>query len=179
MIDWLKLRPYEETKYRSFEELCYQIAKGLYGQCGHFTSIDDSGGGDGVEFYMTLPDQTQWGWQAKFYFPNSRLSVSSRKASILESLQKACAQHPKLTKWFLCTPSNFTPAEQEWFENIVTKSILEGSEVQLIHWGDSDFNNWLSEPRFSGKRNYFFGTLELGLEWFEVDPIIRTAMRPN
>ena len=27
MIDWSKLKPYQNNKYRSFEELCYQIAK--------------------------------------------------------------------------------------------------------------------------------------------------------
>ena len=40
-------------------------------------------------------------------------------------------------------------------------------DVELEHWGDSDFNNWLSEPRFSGKLNYFFGKLELNLDWFK------------
>ena len=58
MIDWSKLKPYQNDKYRSFEELCYQIAKGLYGEKGRFTSIDDSGGGDGVEFYLTLENGT-------------------------------------------------------------------------------------------------------------------------
>ena len=39
--------------------------------------------------------------------------------------------------------------------------------VELEHWRDSEFNAWLSEPRFSGRRNYFFGELELDLEWFK------------
>ena len=69
MIDWSKLETYQGSKYRRFEELCYQIAKGIYGEHGSFTSVDDSGGGDGVEFYMTLPNGDEWGWQAKFYHP--------------------------------------------------------------------------------------------------------------
>ena len=28
---------------------------------GRFTSVDDSGGGDGVEFYLTLENGDQWG----------------------------------------------------------------------------------------------------------------------
>jgi hypothetical protein len=51
-IGWSKLKPYDHTTYRSFEELCYCIAKNLYGHLGQFTSLDDSGGGDGVEFYL-------------------------------------------------------------------------------------------------------------------------------
>ena len=172
MIDWSKLKPYQNDKYQSFEELCYQIAKGLYGEKGRFTSVDDSGGGDGVEFYLTLPNGDEWGWQVKFYHPNPRLS-DSRKRSIKDSLKTACEKHPCLTKWFLCTPTNFTPkkrrsqGEQVWFGNTLPESIPENMNVELEHWGDSDFNNWLSEPRFSGKLNYFFGNLELNLDWFK------------
>ena len=170
MIDkivWSKLKPFKDSKNHSFEELCYQIAKGLNEGEGKFTSIDDSGGGDGVEFYLTFPNGDQWGWQAKFYPDNPRLSVSSRKPSIKKSLEKACKVHPNLKKWFLCTTSDFTPKEQEWFDSTLQKSSPADMDVELIHWGGSDFNNWLSEPRFSGKQLYFFGELELNLDWFK------------
>ena len=169
MIDWSKLKTYQNDKRRSFEELCYQIAKELHGEQGCFTSVDDSGGGDGVEFYMTLSngDGDQWGWQAKFYYPDDRLNVSNRKDSIKKSLKRACQKHERLKKWILCTPSNFTEKEQIWFENTLPQSIPEDMSVELEHWGDSDFNAWLSELRFSGKRNYFFGELELSMDWFE------------
>ncbi len=166
-IDWNKLKPYKNSKNHSFEELCYQIAKVLYEGEGKFTSIDDSGGGDGVEFYLTLPNGDQWGWQAKFYPDNPRLSVSGRKPSIKKSLEKACIAHPNLKKWFLCTTSNFTPKEQEWFDDILQKSIPDDMDVILEHWGDSDFNNWLSESRFRGKLLYFFGELELDINRFK------------
>ena len=167
MIDWSELKTYQETKYHSFEELCYQIAKGIYGEQGTFTRVDDSGGGDGVEFYMTLPNGDQWGWQAKFYQPTSRLSVSGRKQSITGSLEKACQEHTHLKKWILCTPSNFTKQEQRWFKNTLCESIPENMRVELEHWGDSEFNDWLSKPSFSGKRSYFFGELELNIDWFK------------
>ena len=173
MIDWSELKTYENNKYRSFEELCYQIAKGLYGEKGRFTSIDDSGGGDGVEFYLTLENGDEWGWQAKFYYPQPRLSYSNRKKNIEKSLKKACEMHPRLKKWILCTPTNFTPrkgksqGEQVWFDDTLRQSIPPNMDVDLEHWGDSAFNNWLSEPRFNGKRLYFFGELELDLEWFK------------
>ena len=38
-------------------------------------------------------------------------------------------------------------------------------DIEIEHWGDSDFNNWLSEPRFSGKLYYFFRKLELDPAW--------------
>ena len=167
MIDWSKLKPYQNDQRHSFEELCYQVAKGLHGEKGRFTSVDDSGGGDGVEFYLTLPNGDQWGWQAKFYHPQERLSESGRKRSIVNSIKKACEVHSRLKQWFLCTPTNFTPNEQTWFDNTLPQSIPENMDVVLEHWGDSEFNNWLSKPNFSGEFDYFFGELELDMDWFK------------
>ena len=167
MIKWSKIKTYHGNKYSSFEELCYQIAKELYEKEGYFTRVDDSGGGDGVEFYMTLPDGDEWGWQAKFYYPKDRLNQSNRKQSIKDSLERACEKHPRLKRWFLCTPSNFTPGEQDWFKDTLPQSIPENMDTELEHWGDSDFNAWLSEPRFSGKLNFFFGEPELNMDWFK------------
>ena len=172
MIDWSKLEVYQNNKYRSFEELCYQIAKRLYGEKGRFTPIDDSGGGDGVEFYLTLPNGDQWGWQAKFYHSNKRLH-DNRKRSIINSLKKSCEVHPRLKKWFLCTPTNFTPkkgrsqGEQVWFDNTLRQSIPANMDVDLEHWGDSEFNDWLSDPDFRGKLHYFFNEFELDINWFQ------------
>ena len=167
MIDWSKLETYHNNKNRSFELLCYHIATRLYGKEERFTPVDDSGGGDGVEFYLTLPNDDQWGWQAKFYHPNKRLSNSSRKQSIIKSLQKACEVHPRLKKWILCTPTDLTPKEQIWFDNELSKEIPDNMCVEIEHWGDSKFNNWLSVPNLRGILNYFFGKLELNLDWFK------------
>ena len=95
MIDWSKLLPEQSTKNRSFEELCYQIAKGLYRGEARIVPIDDSG--DGIDFYATFPDGAQWSWQAKFFYPNVRLT-GSRKTQVKKSLQKACDVHPDLAK---------------------------------------------------------------------------------
>ena len=165
MVDWSKLKTYQGSKWRSFEELCYQIAKEIYGEKGQFTSIDDSGGGDGVEFYMTLPNGDEWGWQAKFSYP--RPDLNTRKQSIKQSLEKACQIHGRLRKWILCTPYDLTPPERDWFEKTLCQSIPENMNVELKHWGDSHFNDCLSKPNFSGKLYYFFGELELSIGWFQ------------
>jgi hypothetical protein len=166
MIAWSKLKPYQNDKRKSFEELCYQIAKKLYGDQGDFTSIDDSGGGDGVEFFLTFPDGTEWGWQAKFYFPQPRLDPS-RKKSIEKSLTTSLKNHLNLMKWFLCTPTNFTAKgrnnELTWF-NSTLKGIAK--QVKLEHWGDSDFSEMLSRPQMVGKHRHFFGELEFSPDWF-------------
>lgn len=170
VIDWSKLRPYRDDQRKSFEELCYQIAKGLYGHMGIFTNVDDSGGGDGVEFYLILPDGNHWGWQAKFFKPGSegRLKDGGRKGQIEDSLKTACKKHDRLKKWFLWTPLTFTPKEQKWFDDDLRK-VLPAShrDLEMIHDDESDFLNWIREPRFVGIRNFFFGDLELTMDWFQ------------
>ena len=165
-IDWNELKPYKNSKNHSFEKFCYVIANRHFKDQGQFTPIDDSGGGDGVEFYLTLPNGDVWGWQAKLFEGNPRLGYSGRKPSIKKSLEKACKIHPNLKKWFLCTHFDFTPKENEWFFETLRKSISNGM-VELIHWGDSDFLKWMSEERFHGIYQFFFGKLELDLEWFK------------
>ena len=60
IINWDNLKPYNTDQKKSFEELCFQIAFEEYKDQGVFTNIDDSGGGDGVEFYLTLKNGDIW-----------------------------------------------------------------------------------------------------------------------
>ena len=167
MLDWSRLKTYQNSRYKSFEELCYQVAKRLYGSDGGFTSIDDSGGGDGVEFYLTLSNGDQWGWQAKFYWPSPRLDAS-RKRSIIDSLKTSRAKHPRLAKWFLCTPTSFTSKgknnEATWFSDTLGKI---AGPVQIEHWDERTTHEYVVRPEMVGIYRYFFGELELFPEWFE------------
>jgi len=165
MLDWSRLKPYHNNKHLSFEEFCYQISKCQF-QSG-FTRVDDTGGGDGVEFYRSLSNGDEWGWQAKFYYPEPRLSESNRKAHIENSLTTSCKNHPHLRKWILCTPTNLTPEENAWFNQELKKKIPANMTVELVHWGDSEFNEWIRQPTLAGIRNYFFGELELTSDWFK------------
>ncbi|WP_050184068.1 NACHT domain-containing protein [Domibacillus robiginosus] len=164
MIDWSKLKPYDTDQKRSFEELCYQIARVEFDDKGIFTSVDDSGGGDGIEFYLTLPNGEEWGWQAKFYI-EGRL-VQGRKKSIVDSLKKSLVVHPNLKKWYLCVPMDLTVGEKQWFDTTLKNIVPDGLEVELYFWGESEFNYFLGNPKFTGRKNYFFGDLELTIDWF-------------
>jgi hypothetical protein len=167
LIDWSKLKPYQGSEWKSFEEFCYQIARRLYEEKGLFTSIDDSGGGDGVEFYLTLPNGDEWGWQAKHYPSDARLSDGNRKTNIKKSLNRALEKHSRLKKWFLCTPTNFTPSENAWLKDTTKKTKQSYPDIVIEHWGDREYNSYLSQALFLGIRNYFFGELELSSEWFK------------
>ena len=175
MLDWSKLKPYKSDCKKSFEELCYQIAREEYKNKGIFTSIDDSGGGDGVEFYLTLPNGEEWGWQSKFFSGNGRLCEGGRKKQIKTSLKTAINKHPNLKKWHLCLKTNFTTdkkgkngrklqGESTWFNETLTKEIPTNMDLKLIHWGESKFNDFLRN--YEDIRKYFFTDKFLTSDWF-------------
>ncbi|HTY10389.1 MAG TPA: hypothetical protein VMF88_04895 [Bacteroidota bacterium] len=168
VLNWDNLKLYNTDQKKSFEELCYQIAIEEYKDQGVFTRIDDSGGGDGVEFYLTLPNGDDWGWQAKFF---GRLDEGGRKEQIKKSLLAARTEHPKLKKWILCNKTDFTKDEKEWFENTLPSSTKDGErvlpvdhDVKLLHWGGSDLLNFLRQH--SDIYKYFFSEKLLTKEWF-------------
>ncbi|PQJ09216.1 hypothetical protein CJD36_020740 [Flavipsychrobacter stenotrophus] len=166
-MDWNKLKPYKNSKNKSLEQLCFQIARKLYANEGVFTEIDDSGGGDGVEFYLTKHDGTIIGWQAKFYEGSQRLKDGGRKKAILGSFKKACKVHPDLHTWYLCTNTKFTPQEQTWFESKVKQSVANSNNIIIEHWSEGKINAWLDEPQFAGLKSTYFGELELSPNWFQ------------
>jgi len=169
IIDWNKLQPYKTAKTKSFEQLCYQISVRLYGDDGTFTPIDDSGGGDGVEYFLTFPDGKQWGWQAKYYEGSTRLSVSGRKAAIISSLKRATALHPEMDIWYICLPMDLTPEEDAWMKGDLAGHIPAGHPARIVVWGESFIHEKLNQPIFNGLKQAFFNVLELDRSWFTLN----------
>ncbi|MCX2429624.1 ATP-binding protein [Pedobacter sp. GR22-10] len=168
MLNWNKLQPYGTSKEKSFEQLCYQIANILYeNDNNRITPIEDRGGGDGIEFYLTEASGQEWGWQAKYYEGSPRLNEHNRKASIIGSLKRALEVHPALVKWYLCIPMDFTPAEQKWFDETLPTHIPDGRIVKLVPWNQSHIHKMLNKPECYGLRNAFFNDLELSPDWFQ------------
>ena len=170
VINWDNLKPYESDQKKSFEELCYQIVSEEFKSKGVLTSIDDSGGGDGVEFYITRPNGEVWGWQCKFF---GRFDEGGRKEQIKKSLRQAYAKHgKKLKKWILCSKLSLTVDEKDWFENRLASSQLKGKpvlpsdhSVLLEHWGNSIIQNYLRQ--YPDIYRYFFSEKSLTPAWFQ------------
>ncbi|MCP9200810.1 hypothetical protein MKO06_12895 [Gramella sp. GC03-9] len=169
VLNWNNLKPYNTNQSKSFEELCYQLMFEDHSTKGKLTSIDDSGGGDGVEFFLELPNGDIWGWQCKFF---GRLDGKGRKAQIKNSLQKAYDTHgTKLKKWILCSQLTFTNDEREWFYKSLPIKIHKGRsvlpkkhEVTLDHLGDSEILNLLR--KYPEVHRYFFTDKILDRDWF-------------
>ena len=169
IISWDKLRPYDSTQNRSFEELCFQVCMEEYHNKGIFTRIDDSGGGDGVEFYLEFPNGDIWGWQCKFF---GRFNESGRKEQIKKSLQTAYKKHgKKLKKWILCSKNSLTNEEKKWFDGVGNlkhngiKVLPDINNLVLDHWGDSILLNKLRE--YPSIYKFFFSDKILDEKWFK------------
>jgi len=166
LINWNALQPYKTKKDKSFEQLCYQVAYKLYLSEGLLTSIDDSGGGDGVEFYLTLPNNTQYGWQAKYYEGSPVRLTVSRKTKIKESLKKSILVHPEMVKWFLCLPMVLTVGENNWIQTELKNEIPASRNIELVIWDEDVIHELLNRPNFNGLKQAFFNELELSSTWF-------------
>lgn len=170
IINWDNLKPYKSNQNKSFEELCYQISFEIYSSKGKLTSIDDSGGGDGVEFYLELPNGDIWGWQCKFF---GRFNEGGRKEQIKSSLQRAFDKHgTKLKKWVLCSRLSLTNEERIWFNSKLSRSKHSGrtvlpaiNSVDLEHWGETKLNNFLR--KYPDIHRYFFTDKILDFNWFK------------
>ena len=132
LIDWGKLKTYNSNQNKSFEELCYQLAFEEYSLQGELISVDDSGGGDGVEFYLEFPNGDIWGWQCKFF---GRFDEGGRKQQIQSSLQRAYDKHgSNLKKWILASKLSLTPSEKMWFDSTLPTSTFNGrKEIGRAH----------------------------------------------
>jgi hypothetical protein len=170
LLNWDNLKPYRSDQKKSFEELCYQITYEEYKEVGILSSIDDSGGGDGVEFYIELPSGDIWGWQCKFF---GRFDDGGAKEQIKKSLQKAHRVHGvNLKKWTLCSKLSLTPNEKDWLYSKLEKTkrngeqiLPNGHSVSLDHWGESEILNFLRT--YSDIHRYFFSDKILEIEWYK------------
>jgi hypothetical protein len=139
----------------------------LHAAEGYFTEVDDTGGGDGVEFYQRRKNGNEWGWQAKFYDGSVRLSLSGRKRKIIDSLKRALQNHPDLERWILCTNSQFTREEQKWFDTQLKSHVPRKRRVALEHWSEGKIQGKLDQPECIGIKNAFFEVLQLTSDWFQ------------
>lgn len=161
-LDLDKLKPYNADKKKSFEFLCYQLCYEKFNTEGTFTPIDDSGGGDGVEFYLTKQNGDEYGWQCKFF---GRLNEGGRKQQIKKSLKHACQNHGSaLKKWYLWSKLDFTNEEKSWFDSLQTEIKKDYQDIELIHVGISDISRELA--RYPFVYSYFFGDVILSEDWY-------------
>lgn len=172
-IEWLKLRIVNGDIKNGFEELVCQLARAeQIPNNSKFLRVAAPDGG--VEAYCILSDNSEYGWQAKFFS-----SVSDSQWTQLDkSFKTAFTKHPNLKKYFICTPLDRQDPridKQKWFMDKWNEKVAEwsafaiskGRNIEFEYWGNSELLERLSKPENEGKLRYWFGQEELSDNWFK------------
>lgn len=162
------IRPWRGSTSRAFEELCYQLFKSDAPEGGAVRTGNPDGG---VEWYATLSDGTEWGWQAKHVH-----DVDSLLNGMTESVRAVVRDRPKLTKLTFLISSNLDTAvaggrrksQRQKYEDKVRswRTAIDGAarlDFELIQ--ESDILTRLGLPEHQGRRWFWFRDVEFTDAW--------------
>lgn len=171
-LDWSAIRPLNGSRSEGFEELCAQLARAESPSDAEFVR---KGSPDaGVECYCVLADESEWGWQAKYFDTLG----SAQWSQIDESVKTALDKHPNLVRYYVCVPldrpdarvEGQTSAMQRWHEHVEKWEGWaddRGMTVGFVWWGASELLDCLTRPAHVGRVSFWFGELGLDGDWFE------------
>lgn len=174
-IDYRTIRPHQGSQQEAFEELTSQLFSLLPPHIdAQWIRKRGAGGDGGVEAYWTLPDGTEECLQAKYFFDLDK----SRPGQMTSSVKKMLEAHPCCTKYIIAIPFNLTDGRVEarkserdrWKALVVSwKKLAPNRDLEFVLWDETFLNSllMLDEPRFSGRRRYWFDNKCFSHDWFK------------
>lgn len=180
--EWKNLRPLNGDVKSGFEELVCQLAR--VEQIPNKSKFNRVAAPDGgVEAYCVLSDNSEYGWQAKFFTTMG----DSQWTQLDESFKTAFAKHPNLIKYYICVPLDrpdpritITKGKRKgqqvsyfmdkWNAKVAEWEAFAKSNNRTIEfefWGNSEIFERLSKKENEGKLYYWFGKEEFSDEWFK------------
>lgn len=181
-IEWNTLRAFNGDVKNGFEELVCQLARvEQIPNKSKFIRVAAPDGG--VEAYCVLSDNSEYGWQAKFFTTMG----DSQWKQLDESFKTAFAKHPNLIKYYICVPLDrpdpritITKGNRKgqqvnhfmdkWNTKVAEWETIAKSNNRTIEfefWGNSEIFERLSKKENEGKLYYWFGKEEFSDEWFK------------
>lgn len=164
------LRPWRGERSRAFEELSYQLLKARVPAGTRPIRTGNPDGG--VEWYATLPDGTEWGWQAKFVD-----RIDALLTAMTGSVQRVAKDRPQLRKltfvisWNLATGKNRKDdrkTQREKYDDKIKawkRAIPRANEIEFDLIQESDLLAELAQPEHRGRRWFWWGSTTLGSDW--------------
>lgn len=175
-LDFKRIREHRGTQNGGFEELCCQLAALEDPAVGSRFIRKGPGADQGLECYRAYADGHEIGWQAK-YFING--FGDGQVEDLADSLKRALAAHPQLTKFVVCLPidlrdnqSGKKASEVQRYERWRKKSIeaiaTEGRAIEIELWSAASIGERLGrdDPAYSGRARYWFDVVTLSSAWF-------------
>lgn len=181
-LDWKSIRPFNGGREKGFEELCAQLARA---EISTGVRFERKGTPDaGVECYAVLNDDSEWGWQAKYF----DVLGDSQWSQLNESVKTAIEKHPKLTQYFICIPLDRPDArivgkksaKDKWDEYVKRwkqLAVKKGMNIEFIYWGSHELIERLTRPEHIGRLRFWFDMRGFDNTWFSarLDESLRTA----
>jgi len=172
-LEWKKLRPFNGDVKKAFEELICQLASvESIPSSTRFTRIEAPDAG--VESYHVLQNGDEYGWQAKFFNELGK----SQWDDIESSFKTAFVKHPKLVRYYVCTPLDRQDARikgKEWSMDRWTKRVevwkafaeARGRSMEFEYWGNHEIHMRLTKEANRGRYAFWFNSEEFSDRWFE------------
>ncbi len=170
-IDFANIRNHNGSQDKGFEELICQLAHlkpPENAQC--FVRKEGDGGDADVECHWKLNDDTEHARQAKYFLG----AINDNQWSLIsKSVKKALEKHPRLTKYYICLPRDWTDSHKvikgktvksswdKWVEHVRKWEQLaheNGMKVEFKYWCKHEISQMLQvdKPEFAGRTLYWF-----------------------
>lgn len=171
-IDWKAIRAIEGRQDKGFEELCCQLARVERPAKSVFQRNAAPDGG--LECFVTLEDGTEHGWQAKYFWTLQDAQSKQLDESVLTALDT----HPQLGVLNVCLPFDLADARlpdrkfnRDRWNDLCTKwtkwAAQRSMTVRFELWDSSTLLSLLSDPKHSGRRQFWFDLTSFDQAWFE------------
>ncbi|MCY4437750.1 MAG: NACHT domain-containing protein [Chloroflexi bacterium] len=171
-LDWNSIRTFKGSQSNAFEELCAQLARAETPPDARFVRKGTPDAG--VECFCQLQDDSEWGWQAKYFTASP---TSTQWQQLDKSVKSALDKHTDLVRYYVCIPIDRPDARiegqqstmQRW-ETRVAKWKCWAQKwcmnVEFVWWGSSELLDRLSLPEHFGRVYFWFDTRYFDDSWF-------------
>ena len=152
------LRAWNGEQSRAFEELSFQLLKDQVPPGTHAIRTGNPDGG--VEWYVTLPNGTEWGWQAKHV-----KGIDALLTAMTNSVKRVAKERPDLRKltfvisWNLSTGKTGKggrerKSQRQKYEAKIRawQRTIRSAEIVFELVQESDLVNELAKPEHNGRR---------------------------
>ena len=163
------IRHWHGSQYRAFEELCYQLRDPTPDNAELVKTGNPDGG---LEWYLTLRNGVQWGWQAKFTFEiDTLLSLMEKSLRLFYSKAEKCCKLDFRIPFDLpdapgeterkSARQKYEDRKKRWRERI------PGAErIQIKLWSGGDLlERLVSNPAARGISWFFWDKEAFSPEW--------------
>lgn len=169
-IDFSKIRVYQKSQNKSFEELTVQLFRSTFPTGTEFYRVDDKGGDGGVEDIAIISDTEIIGLQSKYFDTLG----ASQWSQINKSVRTAVKKHsPQLIEYRIATPVNRSKNSKSW-DNYTKKWISYAKtecgymhDISFIWIGDTELRDELVKDQHRSKVLYWFGFPSYCPEWIK------------